>query len=129
AYVNKSYSDSPYDSSLYYHTSNTNLGSETNFHFKNVYNSFLRIEKTNIANRNNISSTSSDQEVLESFTTINTSNYNSASGEFQSIANHRKREGNFIEAFTNKKIRQGTINGFTDSGKIDRSNTETFLDE
>ncbi len=100
------------------------------FTFTNVYNSFLRLETTNINQVPFLPSVHSDH-IMEYFLSSNTTTYTN----FQSLSNldNRKREGNVIETFTNKEIRDNLAHGLIEAReqnyKLNRSDTSVFLDD
>ena len=117
-----------------------------NFTMDNVYNSFLRMERTNIYKPSYLTDENiNDINVLKHFETSEThiyrnSNLNSLSSDYEA----KKREGNYIRTFTNKEIKDSYVNGvstlpgFIDAIEynsqnteihLDRSDSETFLDE
>ncbi len=88
------------------------------FTFSNTYNSFLRINKTNIV-KTGVYDASSDH-LMDSYNTNQDFTYNNS----QSLtSNDRKKEGNHIITYTNKEIRDGNLSGF-----IDARENENFLE-
>lgn len=116
----------PYDSWL---DNYNDLGSYTHFYFDNSYNSFLRVKKGNVYNSSFTELDPSDYRAyLFNTDTDNTYSANQLqTGEYLKNGN-RKREGNYIETYTNKRIREGNIVGFIEANDIDRQETKTFLD-
>ncbi|UGU18128.1 hypothetical protein LS482_09635 [Sinomicrobium kalidii] len=101
---------------------------KVHFTFENAYNSFLRMETSNIINPNLPNGSIGDNTVLDHFKTQETSNYNnnnSLTGGYES----RKREGNYIVTYTNKQIREGGLTGYIEAAEVERENKEIFLDE
>lgn len=116
---------------------------KVNFTFDNVYNSFLRMDRSNIFTTVQLYSAHSDH-IMNGVVTSETSNfdnYNSLTNAYEA----KKREGNYIETFTNKEIRDSynggnisNISNFMDAKQynnqsieinLDRSNTEVFLND
>ena len=81
------------------------LGGYTHFYFENEFNSFLRIDKTNILRNNTIVGTvANDFTALRGFQSNTTNTYSedfTPNGE-QLKNGNRKRTGNYIETFTYK---------------------------
>lgn len=101
---------------------------KVNFTFENAYNSFLRLETSNINNPGYLDANIGDNTVLEGFTTQDSGTYlnnNSLTSAYES----QKREGNFIRTFTNQEIRGGSISGFVEANTLNRQEEKTFLDE
>ncbi|ALM08805.1 hypothetical protein SB49_14125 [Sediminicola sp. YIK13] len=101
-----------------------------NFTFNNAYNSFLRVETTSIINPNLSNSSIGDNNVLKYFKTNSSNNFSNINS-FNNSSEKRKREGNIIETFTNKEIRNKTIAayGFIEATGINRQEVSTYLDE
>ncbi|PHS08074.1 MAG: hypothetical protein COA88_07210 [Kordia sp.] len=122
AFVNKPLSYSDYSS---------DLGGDTHFYFENSHNSFLRVNKGNIAPPlwTNVTSASDYSAFLfgTGDTNIDYSLTHTPLGE-KLMKGNKKREGNYIETYTNKQIREDNILGFIEASGIDRQETETFLD-
>jgi len=98
------------------------------FTMENAYNSFLRVETTNIVNPGLSDGSIGDNTVLQNFTTQDTGNYTNS----QSLTNEyerRKREGNYIKTFTNKEIRDGQAYGLIEANGLNRLDSDTFLDK
>ncbi len=103
------------------------------FTFSNVYNSFLRLERSNIEQQSGLPSVSSDH-IMSYFKTNQSSNFSNTNSLTNGIE-PRKREGNFIRTFTNKEIRDSyssgnvsTITNFVDAKQFDAQNNEINLD-
>lgn len=97
---------------------------KVNFTMDNAYNSFLRMETSDIYEASYLPSVHSDyiMDYFKTNTTTNFTNTNSLNGD-------RKREGNYITTYTNKQIREESLIGFIEATGIDRYDTDTFLDE
>nr|WP_298924921.1 hypothetical protein [uncultured Allomuricauda sp.] len=98
------------------------------FTMDNVYNSFLRVEKTNVVNPSLSDASIGENTVLQYFNTQDTGNFNNSSSltsEYES----RKREGNYIKTFTNKEIRDGQAVGLIEATGLSRQDSDTFLDK
>ncbi|CAL2085986.1 conserved protein of unknown function [Tenacibaculum sp. 190524A02b] len=106
---------------------NEELNKKSFFTFQDAYNSFLRIETSDIEYSDNI-----DLGVLKTniFQKVKTNQLNNYSNDY---ANGRKREGNTITTFTNKEIRSGVNKFFLEAKDKDnflnRSNKKIFLNE
>ncbi|MFA5297479.1 MAG: hypothetical protein WC389_04650, partial [Lutibacter sp.] len=98
------------------------------FTFLSEYNSFLRLETSQI-NKAGIFNASSDY-LMKEYATYETGSFYNGSESFK---NSRKREGNIIETYTNKEIRESSIIGFIEAKEgdnlLNRQDTETFLDD
>ena len=122
---------------------NRDATKKVNFTFNNAYNSFLRMERSDVLESQFLPSVHSDY-IMDYFKTNETNNYynfNSLTNDYES----KKREGNYIETFTNKEIRDSyaggsvtSISNFVDAKQynnqnteinLDRSDTNTFLDD
>lgn len=101
-----------------------------NFTMDNTYNSFLRMETSQINRDQNLSDNEiGDNTVLEHFNTAATSTYANGNYTALNLSNGLKREGNYIEVFTNEDIRNGGIPNFLEATDMDRQDTDTFLNE
>ncbi len=106
------------------------LGNRTHFYFDNSYNSFLRIERSNIIKPSNI--TSMNEANALALYTQNTGNFSqnyTPSGDKIRGNNYRKREGNFIETYTNLQIRNNLVNNFIEAEGFNRSANPVMPDE
>ena len=105
------------------------LGSYSHFYFENTYNSFLRVKRGNIYKPGFINEASDYGAYL--FETGDDFTYDTAIGADGTHykASSRKRTGNYIETFTNKKIRDGEAIGFIEANGIDRQDETVFTDE
>ena len=104
-----------------------NAITKKHFTFNNSYNSFLRLKRTNFS-KTGVYSASSDY-LMNTFVTGEDFVYNNPS-----LTNeNRKREGNHITTYTNKEIRQGSLNSFIEAkeadDKLNRNDTDIFLDD
>ncbi len=113
---------------------------KVNFTFDNAYNSFLRMERSDIIQRTAFPSVHSDR-IMDYFETNSSLNFNNDN----SLTANKKREANYIETYTNKEIRDSyagggvsNIDNFIDAKQynnqnteinLDRSDAETFLDD
>ncbi len=119
---------------------NTDATRKVNFTFDNAYNSFLRMERSDIVQHDGLPSVHADH-IMDYFGTNPSLNFNNDN----SLHANKKREGSYIETFTNKQIRDsytspGSISSllnFIDAKQydsqnneinIDRSDTDVFLD-
>ena len=111
------------------------------FTFNSSNSSFLRMERSNV-NEAFLQSLHSDH-IMDAYETFNTLNFNN-SNSLTSTYEAKKREGNYIEIFTNKEIRESYSSGISNLPKfidakqyntqnveinLDRTDTEIFLDE
>jgi hypothetical protein len=107
---------------------NYNLGNKLNFYFDNTYNSFLRINKGNLYSPNGLEATSPiDALNYDTFLDNTYSLTTTPDGNIIKTLN-RKREGQFIEAFTNEDIiaNQNIANGIIEARGINRSNKSIY---
>lgn len=99
------------------------LGNKIHFYFNNTNSSFLRTNKGSITG-NNLNGNGeiingseldiyNDTEAKAYYTSLNNtySNTTTISGDIKKVGN-RKRDGNFIETFTNKNIIEGNTKGW-----------------
>jgi len=105
------------------------LGGYTHFYFDNSYDSFLRVKKGNIYNSSFTELPPSDYRAyLFNTGTDNTYSENQLpTGEYLKNGN-RKRQGKYIETYTNKQIKEGNVVGFIEAKDLDRQDNKTFLD-
>lgn len=95
---------------------------KVNFTFNNVYNSFLRHDRTNFFNNSFGSMT--DHVLLENIATSETYSYS----DNLSLTGRKKREANSIITYTNEEIRSGVL-GFIEAKSINRQeDLDVFLD-
>ncbi|CAG2532858.1 hypothetical protein MAR621_03052 [Maribacter dokdonensis] len=107
--------------------SNKSAVSKVNFTMSNAHSSFLRTETSQFLNTNNNNDPINAENLLNYYKTQNLTNYNNQSSLVNGELN-RKREGNYIETFTNDEIRNGVF-GFLEADGIDRSDLDTFEGE
>lgn len=105
------------------------LGSYSHFYFENTYDSFLRVKRGNIYKPGFINEASDYGAYL--FETGDDFTYDTAIGADGTHykAGSRKRTGNYIETFTNKKIRDGEAVGFIEANGLNRQDETMFTDE
>ncbi len=101
---------------------------KVNFTMDNAYNSFLRLETSEISNPSLPNSAINSDNVLNSFATSETNTFTNSNSLYTGNIN-QKREGNFIETFTNKEIRDASVSPIHEALGLDRTNTNVFLDE
>lgn len=105
------------------------IGAKTHFYFDNTYGSFLRINRGNIFKPPNVN-TATEQTLLL-FETVQDNTYSldyTPDGELI-MSNSRKREGNFVETFTNEQIKAGNVVGFIEAKGINRQSDIAFIDK
>lgn len=98
------------------------LNNKLFFYFDNVNSSFLRTQTgdfksldstIDVNNTNNISGANAEERLVNNIVTDTDNTFSSQynkDGQLTKVGN-RKRDGNFIEAFTNKEIVEGNTNG------------------
>lgn len=100
------------------------------FTFNNAYNSFLRFDTSNFVDVSGTSNYTIDKDILKEYVTNETTTYNNSNSL---TVEKIKREGNVIQTFTNKEIRDNTINNFFEAregnGFLNRQDNTVFLDE
>lgn len=98
------------------------------FTFSNAYNSFLRLQRTNILPTS--SDTANSESLMNGYSTNEALSYNN---ESSLTSENRKREGNVVTTYTNKEIREGGIFNFIEAREgtttLNRADTDVFLDE
>jgi YD repeat-containing protein len=97
------------------------LNNKLFFYFDNVNSSFLRtqtgdfksLDSTIDVNNINITGTNIEERLVKNIVTDNDSSFSSLYNKegYLTKTGNRKRDGNFIEAFTNKQIVEGETNG------------------
>ena len=119
-----------YGNSWYY--DNLSLENHLYFNFDNTYNSFLRVNTSNImqlGTDNPINPTPS--YVFNQFRAGIDETYSDVTTpDGIPLKNgHRLRKGNFVKTYTNKQIREGNNISFIEARLLDRSNIKTYVDE
>ncbi len=98
------------------------------FTFSNAYNSFLRLQRTNILPTS--SDTANSESLMNGYSTNEDLSYNN---ESSLTSENRKREGNVVTTYTNKEIREGGVFNFIEAREgtttLNRADTDVFLDE
>ncbi|MGP1994259.1 hypothetical protein D9V96_020430 [Zobellia laminariae] len=121
-YINHNYEDYTESSN---NGTNSDATKKVNFTMQGAYNSFLRTETSSLSNIPSPIANINGQVVLDYVTTSMTSAFSNEN----SLYDGKKREGNYIETYTNKEIRENSISGFVEANAVNRSETATFLDE